>query len=143
GERSGYPKQGGRPVADVFRELREHGITILSSMIVGFPYQTPEIIEQERAGLFALKPSLAQFLIYGPTPGTPFYERIMKEGLLRDDLREDPEKYYRKSDGFTTMIKHPRLSPSEIEKIQKWCFDEDFRRLGPSVYRVIEVWLNG
>ncbi len=74
GTRSGYAKQSGRPVEEIFREFREHGITILASMIVGFPYQTPEIIEEELSGLLALRPVLTQFLIYGPCPGTPFYD---------------------------------------------------------------------
>lgn len=37
GTRSGYEKQGGRPTAELFKDLRDHGITILASMIVGFP----------------------------------------------------------------------------------------------------------
>src|SRR5208283_962965 len=143
GERSGYPKQGGRPVADVFRELREHGITILASMIVGFPYQTPEIIEAEREGLFALKPALAQFLIYGPTPGTPFYERIMKEGLLHKDLSDEREHYYHECTGFKAMVQHPTMTREAIEAAQQDCFEQDFRRLGPSIYRAVETWLLG
>ncbi|MAF66675.1 MAG: hypothetical protein CMJ84_13575, partial [Planctomycetes bacterium] len=31
----------------------------------------------------------------------------------------------------------------EIEAIQADCFRQDFRRLGPSIYRTVEVWLNG
>jgi haloalkane dehalogenase len=54
GTRSGYEKQSGRPVSEVFTEFREHGITILASMILGFPYQTPEIIQEELDGLLAL-----------------------------------------------------------------------------------------
>lgn len=143
GTRSGYAKQGGRPVEEIFREFREHGISILASMIVGFPYQTPEIVEEELNGLMALKPTLGQFLIYGPVPGTPFYERIMKENLLRDDLKAEPEKYYHVADGFTAMVKHPTMSSGQIEALQEHCFREDFRRLGPSIYRTIETWLNG
>jgi hypothetical protein len=112
-------------------------------MIVGFPYQTPEIIEQERAGLFALKPSLAQFLIYGPTPGTPFYERIMKEGLLHKDLADDRERYYHECTGFKAMVQHPTMTREAIEAAQQDCFEQDFRRLGPSMYRAIETWLLG
>ena len=41
GTRSDYAKQQGRPVEEIFTEFREHGITILASMIVGFDYQTP------------------------------------------------------------------------------------------------------
>jgi len=35
------------------------------------------------------------------------------------------------------------LSPAEIEEIQRWCFDQDFQRLGPSIYRVLEARLLG
>ncbi|MBI3845696.1 MAG: cobalamin B12-binding domain-containing protein [Planctomycetes bacterium] len=143
GTRSGFPKQQGRPAAEIFREFREHGIGILASMIVGFPYQTPEIIEGELSGLIDIHPDLTQFLIYGPVPGTPFHERVMKEGLLHDDLVENPETFYRKGSGFYALVKHPTMSPAEIEMQQRRCFAEDFRRLGPSIYRALETWLLG
>ena len=108
-------------------------------MIVGFDYQNREVVAEELDGLLKLKPALAQFLIYGPVPGTPFYERVIKENLLQDAFTKNPELYYRSADGFTTMIKHPTLSPETIEEIQQWCFEEDFRRLGPSIFRVLET----
>jgi hypothetical protein len=143
GTRSGYAKQQGRPVEDILTEFRAHGITILTSMIVGFDYQTPEVIAQELDGLMKLKPALAQFLIYGPVPSTPFYQRVMKENLLHDVYVKDPERMYRRGDGFTTMIKHPTLSPEAIEELQRWCFDQDFQRLGPSIFRTLEGRLLG
>jgi radical SAM superfamily enzyme YgiQ (UPF0313 family) len=143
GTRSNYAKQQGRPVADILTEFREHGITVLSSMIVGFDYQNQEVVAQELDGLMRLKPALAQFLIYGPVPGTPFHERIIKENLLQDVYTDDKDLFYRRADGFRTMIKHPTLSAAEIEAIQEWCFDQDFQRLGPSIYRVLEGRLLG
>src|SRR5271165_520227 len=143
GTRSNYAKQQGRPVADIFTEFREHGITVLTSMIVGFDYQNQEVVAQELDGLMRLKPALAQFLIYGPVPSTPFYERIIKENLLQDVYTNDKELFYRRADGFRTMIKHPTLSAAQIEDIQQWCFEQDFQRLGPSIYRVLETRLLG
>jgi hypothetical protein len=143
GTRSGYAKQSGRPVEEVFRELRENGVKILASMILGFPYQTPAIIEEELTGLLALEPTLAQFLIYGPSPGTPFFERVVREGLLHPEVAADPELFCRKGSGFHALVKHPSMEPSEIEKEQTRCFEEDFRRLGPSIYRSIETWFLG
>ncbi|MDO8545247.1 MAG: hypothetical protein Q7S40_32805 [Opitutaceae bacterium] len=143
GTRSNYAKQQGRPIADIFTEFREHGITVLASMIVGFDYQNQEVVAEELAGLMKLKPALAQFLIYGPVPGTPFYERIIKENLLQDVYTSDKDLFYRRADGFRTMIKHPTLSPEQIEDIQRWCFEQDFRLLGPSIYRVLEARLLG
>ena len=143
GTRSNYAKQQGRPIADVLTEFREHGITVLTSMIVGFDYQNREVVAEELDGLMKLKPALAQFLIYGPVPGTPFYERIIKDNLLQDVYTTDKDLFYRRADGFRTMIKHPTLSPEQIEEIQRWCFEQDFQRLGPSLYRVLEGRLLG
>lgn len=143
GTRSGYAKQAGRPVEDIFNEYREHGITILASMIVGFPYQTPEIIEEELAGLLALRPVLTQFLIYGPCPGTPFYDQVVREGSLLPEVASDPERFYLRGTGFYAMVTHPTMTSAEIETAQEHCFKEDFRRLGPVLYRSVERWLDG
>jgi radical SAM superfamily enzyme YgiQ (UPF0313 family)/anti-anti-sigma regulatory factor len=143
GTRSGYAKQAGRPVEDIFNEYREHGITILASMIVGFPYQTPDIIEEKLAGLLALRPVLTQFLIYGPCPGTPFYDQVVREGSLIPSVANNPELHYRRGTGFYAMVTHPTMSSEDIETAQRHCFEEDFRRLGPVLYRSVERWLDG
>ncbi len=143
GTRSGFAKQSGRPAAEILTEFRENGISVLASMIVGFVYQTPEIIEEELAGLLALRPALTQFLIYGPVPGTPFHERVVREGLLDPSATADPDSFYLGSDGFTSFVKHPTMAAEEIEAAQRRCFQEDFERLGPSIYRLIETWLLG
>lgn len=143
GTHSGFAKQQGRPAADVFRELRDNGITILASMIVGFDYQDHAVVAEELDGLLELEPCLSQFLIYGPTPGTPFWDRIQREGRLREDLAADRDLYARSADGFTAMVRHPKLSAGQIESLQRWCFRQDFERLGPSIYRVVDRWLSG
>jgi len=144
GTRSGYAKQQGRPVEEVFNEFRQSGIAVLASMIVGFPYQTPEIIREELDGLLALKPAFSQFLIYGPVPGTPFFENVKKNGLFHQEVEDDPKRnYWRKGTGFYSLVKHETMTAPEIEALQVECFRQDFRRLGPSIYRAVEVWLNG
>ncbi|OGR84163.1 MAG: hypothetical protein A2901_09010 [Elusimicrobia bacterium RIFCSPLOWO2_01_FULL_54_10] len=143
GTQSNYAKQQGRPASEILKEFRENGITILASMVIGFDYQDGQVIREELNGLLNLKPTLSQILIYGPVPGTPFYERIMKENRLSQDLAADAEKYYKTADGFSAMVNHPRLSSGEIERIQRWCFKEDYERLGPSIYRALETWFLG
>lgn len=143
GTRSGYGKQTGRPASELFDEFRRHGITILASMIVGFPYQTPEIIEEELSGLLALKPVLTQFLIYGPCPGTPFHEQVVREGTLIEKVKNDLELFFHSSTGFHSLVRHGSMSPEEIEAQQRRCFDEDFQRLGPTLFRSVERWLEG
>jgi hypothetical protein len=140
GTRSGYSKQSGKPVHELIHELRENGIAVLTSMIVGFDYQTPEVISQELDGLIDLRPELAQFLIYSPPPGTPFYDRVMSQDIMRRKYVEDPDKRWHDGCGFKSIVKHPTMSSSEIEGIQCWCFEQDFQRLGPSIYRFVEMW---
>jgi hypothetical protein len=62
----------------------------------------------------------------------------MRENLMHEKYVQDPTLMYRRADGFTTMMKHPTLSPQEIEGLQQWCFEQDFQRLGPSIFRVLE-----
>lgn len=143
GTRSGYAKQEGRPVEEIFTEFRENGITVLASMIVGFPYQTPEIIQEELNGLLELRPTLTQFLIYGPCPGTPFYERVVREGLMEEEVADNPELLFRRAAGFHSHVRHPAMTGHEIESAQRRCFEDDFRRLGPGIFRSVETWLLG
>lgn len=143
GTRSGYAKQAGKSPAELFPELRRHGILVLASMIVGFDYQTPEVVAEELRGLLRLRPALTQFLIYGPTPGTPFYERMTREGRLRPELLADKDLYYRSSTGFASMVVHPTMSRAEVEGLQRRCFTEDFRRAGPAMFRSARVWQAG
>lgn len=114
-------------------------ISVLASMIVGLPYQTPAVIDEELSGLLALRPTLAQFMICGPIPGTPFFEQVVREGRLAEEMKADPETFWKSSTGFRSMVKHPAMIGKEIETAQERCFDEDFRRLGPSIYRSLET----
>ncbi len=143
GKRSGYSKQAGKPIEELIPELRSHGITVLSSMILGFDYHTPQIIREEMQEFLTLKPTYGQFLIYGPTPGTPFYDRIQQEGRFRPEIQADPERYYHNCDGFSSMVVHPTMTGEEIEALQRECFDTDFRVNGPSILRSVEVWFQG
>lgn len=139
GTRSGYSKQSGQPAHELIRDLRENGIAVLTSMIVGFDYQTPEIISHELDGLMDLRPELAQFLIYSPPPGTPFYDRVVAQDLMRPEYADDTNKRWHDGCGFKSIVKHPTMSSSEIERMQRWCFEQDFQRLGPSIYRFVEM----
>ncbi len=143
GKESGYSKHDGDDIDEKIRELQDHGITVLASMIVGIPYQTAEIAEREFQGLMSNKPALCQFLIYAPILGTSFYDDVMVKGLMHEDLANDRVAYYRSCTGFAAMVKHPFLAREEIETIQRDMYRRDFEMLGPSVLRVGEVKLNG
>jgi len=139
GERAGYAKMQGRPYPELFADLRGHGISMLASMIIGFDYQTPEIIRREFEQLIALRPSMSQFLIYGPAHGTPSHDRLTAEGRLNPEIFGDNRLH----DGFSLGFKHPHIGADEMSALQRELYHEEFRRLGPSVFRVSEDYLDG
>jgi hypothetical protein len=138
GHRAGYKKMTGRSYEELFADLHHHGISILASMIIGFDYQTPEIIENEFLELMRLRPTMSQFLIYGPAYGTPLNERMKEEGRLLPTA-EEPDKH----DGFNLVFEHPNIGVEEMQQIQRQLFHREYELLGPSVHRVIEDWTNG
>jgi len=141
GKQSGYEKLQGRPIAELYADLRKHGVAVLSSMIVGFPYQDEAQVWKEFAELMSLEPALCQFLIYFAFPGTPFFEQVTREKRFLPQYQEQPD--LRRWDGFSLHLSHPHFTPQGLEQLQANLYRQDFERLGPSVYRLASVWLQG
>ncbi len=139
GQRAGYAKMNGRSYEELFNDLRAHGICVMASMIIGFDYQTPEIIEQEFEDLLALNPTMSQYLIYGPAYGTPLFERMQREGRLSAESFADSSQL----DGFSLTFEHPHIGKEEMEALQKRLYREEFRRLGPAIFRCADTYLEG
>lgn len=141
GKQSGYEKLNGRPIGELYADLRSHGIAVLSSMIIGFPYQDTKQVWSEFAELMSLEPALCQFLIYFAFPGTPFFEEVARAKKFLPQYQESPD--LRRWDGFSLHLKHPHFTPKSLETLQAALYREDFSRLGPSVYRLAQTWLTG
>jgi hypothetical protein len=141
GAEAGYGKLQGQPLESLYAALRSRGVALLSSMIIGFPYQDPERVLLEFDRLMALRPSFTQILIYFAFPGTPFHRQVLADGRYLPEYRQNPD--LRRWDGFSMHFEHPRFSAPELEALQKRLYREDFERLGPSIVRALEVWLEG
>jgi len=139
GQRAGYAKMKGRPYPELFADLHRHGISVLASMIIGFDYQTPAIIQEEFEALMRLRPTMSQFLIYGPARGTPGYTRMVAEGRLLPEMARNTPRH----DGFYSAYRHPTMQPAELDAIHRRLYREEFERLGPSVFRVVDDYLAG
>jgi radical SAM superfamily enzyme YgiQ (UPF0313 family) len=139
GHRAGYSKMKGRSYEELFADLHYHGISVMASMIIGFDYQTPQIIRQEFEELMRLRPTMCQILIYGAAHCTPAYSRLKKEGRLDEKVYADHSKH----DGFALGFVHPHIEAAEMEALQRQLYRDAFERLGPSVLRVVEDWVSG
>jgi len=138
--RAGYAKMQSnkRTYAQLVDECRKHGISLILSMIIGFDYQTPEIIREELAELISLRPAIPQFLIYGPSGGTPLLEKMQREGRLNDDYKDT-----RLREGFSLMFDHPTISAPEMRALLMECYETEYQANGPTIYRGMENTLIG
>src|ERR1700756_4197451 len=83
--RSSYAKLQGTDTRELTRELREHGIRVQGSTIIGLEHHTPENIRGEIDYAILYGTDFHQFMLYTPVPGTPLYQQMSEQGrLLRD-----------------------------------------------------------
>jgi haloalkane dehalogenase len=141
GTESGYRKLKGTSLEDLYSSLKSRGVALLSSMIIGFPYQDRAQIVKEFDRLMDLGPSLTQILIYFAFPGTPFHRQVVAEGRYLPEYQHNPD--LRRWDGFAMHFKHPEFSAPELEALQRELYRQDFLQLGPSLVRLIRIWLQG
>ncbi len=141
GTESGYGKLKGTTPEELYVSLKARGISLLSSMIIGFPYQDEDRVRTEFDRLINLGPSFTQILIYFAFPTTPFHEKVVAEDRYLPEYKENPD--LRRWDGFAMHFKHPKFNAPELEALQKELYRQEFERLGPSIVRLLRVWLEG
>src|ERR1022692_1843395 len=78
--KSSYSKLQGEDVRQLTRELREHGIRVQGSTIIGLEHHTPDNIVAEIEHAVSHDTDFHQFMLYTPVPGTPLYQQMEEEG---------------------------------------------------------------
>lgn len=131
-----YAKLKGLDIEAIFETLHSHGINTLASLIIGHDFHTVEKVWGDLDYLVSLNPSLSQFLILTPACSTPLFDRLKREGRLLDV----PHKHW---DGFHLAFAHPHIDKEKMEQLILDVYDEEYRRLGPSVIRYIEKQFRG
>lgn len=136
---AGYDKMKGKSYRQLFNELHNHGITVMASIIIGYDYQDKQTILDEFEEFVSLRPSISQYCILGGPFGTPLYEKILAEGRHIPEMWND----LRKQDGFYTNHTRPKITAEELNELIRSLPKEEFRRLGPSMFRYVEDWVVG
>ena len=85
-EEEGLGKRKGN-VEELFRELHEHGINTLGSLIIGWDGQTPESAADDARRFVALNPTFYQVVPLHPSPGTPLWEKLKRENRMLEDYQ--------------------------------------------------------
>ena len=135
--RSNYSKLDGADTLKLTRELREHGIVLLGSTIIGLEHHTPENINEEIEHAIAHETDLHQFMLYTPVPGTPLYFEMAGQGRLLDvDLADIHGQH-------AFNFQHAAISREQSTRSLAWAFQRDFERNGPSLFRICRTTFAG
>jgi radical SAM superfamily enzyme YgiQ (UPF0313 family) len=136
--RAGYSKLNGTDTRELTRELREHGIRVQGSTIIGLEHHTPDNIIMEIEHAVSHGTDFHQFMLYTPVPGTPLYQQMAEEGrMLRDVDFADIHGQ------FKFNFKHAAISREDSKRFLDWAFWRDFEMNGPSLYRISRTLLAG
>jgi len=135
---AGYAKLDGADTLRLTRELREHGIVLLGSTILGLEHHTPENIGAEIEHAVAHQTDLHQFMLYTPVPGTPLYREMEDQGRLLEDV--DLADIHGQ-DRFN--FRHAAISQAESSQFLESAFRIDFERNGPSLFRICRTTFQG
>jgi radical SAM superfamily enzyme YgiQ (UPF0313 family) len=135
--RSNYSKLDGADTLKLTRELREHGIVLLGSTIIGLEHHTPENINEEIEHAIAHETDLHQFMLYTPVPGTPLYSEMARQDRLLDvDLADIHGQH-------AFNFQHTAISREQSTRSLAWAFQRDFERNGPSLFRICRTTFAG
>ncbi|HWR34443.1 MAG TPA: radical SAM protein [Clostridia bacterium] len=136
--RSSYAKLQNADTLKLTRELRENGIKLLGSTIVGLEHHTPENIAEEIEFAIEHRTDFHQFMLYTPVPGTPLYAEMTEKGRMLEgvDLADIHGQ-------FQFNFQHSAISREQSKRFLDSAFLRDFEKNGPSVYRICETMLNG
>ena len=120
------------------RELREHGIVLLGSTILGLEHHTPENILEDIERAIAHETDLHQFILYTPVPGTPLFAEMSEQGRMLEgvDLADIHGQH-------RFNFEHAAISREDSKLLLDWAFRRDFERNGPSLYRICRTTLQG
>jgi hypothetical protein len=134
---STYTKLKGTDTLELTRELRQHGIKLLGSTIVGLEHHTPENIGPEIEHAIAHNTDFHQFMLYTPVPGTPLFQEMTEQGRMLDVDLADIHGQWKFN------FKHAAISRDDSKEILDWAFWRDFEKNGPSLYRICQTTLQG
>ena len=136
--RAGYSKLNGTDTRELTHELREHGIRVQGSTIIGLEHHTPDNIILEIEHAVSHGTDFHQFMLYTPVPGTPLYQQMADEGRMLKDV-----DYADIHGQFKFNFRHAAISREDSKRFLDWAFWRDFEMNGPSLYRIARTLLAG
>ena len=136
--RSNYSKLSGTDSRALTRTLREHGIRVQGSTIIGLEHHTPDNIREEIEYAVGHGTDFHQFMLYTPVPGTPLHKEMSEQGRMLEGINLADIHGQHKFN-----FRHAAISRDDSKRFLDWAFWRDFERNGPSLYRMCQTMLQG
>jgi hypothetical protein len=136
--RSNYVKLKGTDSHRLTRELREHGIRVQGSTIIGLEHHTPENIREEIEFAVEHNTDFHQFMLYTPVPGTPLHKEMAEQGRMLEGI-----DYADIHGQHKFNFRHAAISREESKRFLDFAFWRDFECNGPSLARMCRTMLQG
>lgn len=136
--RSKYSKLQGTDTRQLTRELREHGIRVQGSTIIGLEHHTRENIGEEIDYAVSHHTDFHQFMLYTPVPGTPLFKEMSEQGRMLDNIDLADVHGQHKFN-----FRHSAISRDDSKRFLDWAFWRDYEQNGPSLYRMCQTTLQG
>ncbi len=138
GKNSQYTKLAGTDTQQLVRTLREHGIRVLGSSIIGLEDHSPETIDAAIEHAVRHETEFHQFMLYTPIPGTALFMELESRQLLKS-LAEVTIADIHGQHVFN--YRHPHITDGAETEFLLRAFRRDFEVNGPSVVRIIRTVL--
>jgi radical SAM superfamily enzyme YgiQ (UPF0313 family) len=136
--RSSYSKLQGTDLRELTRQLRQHGIRVQGSTIIGLEHHTAENLPEEIEWATGHQTDFHQFMLYTPVPGTPLHKEMKEQGRLLEDVAFADIHGQHKFN-----FQHAAVSRDDSKRFLDWAFLHDFERNGPSLYRICQTMFHG
>jgi len=135
---STYSKLQGADTRQLTRELRENGIRVQGSTIIGLEHHTPENMADEIEYAVGHQTDFHQFMLYTPVPGTQLHKQMTEQGRILQDV--DPADVHGQ---YKFNFRHAAIARDDSKKFLDWAFWRDFEANGPSLYRMCQTMFQG
>jgi hypothetical protein len=131
-------KTEGVDFKELIEEMHCHGIKVILSSMLFMDHHTPDDIWKDIEDHISTKPDFSMLPYCSVAPGTPYYERLKKEGRILFGMP------YEDWNGISfPYTLHPLFSSEECIRIRTEALDLEFNTLGPSIMRIIRTDLEG
>ncbi len=133
-----FEKTKGVDLHDLIADLQNHGITVLSSVILFLEHHDKDTIHEDIDWAIGLESDLLQFMELGPNPGTRLYQEYEAAGKLIPGI-----PWPRKHGQDEIWFRHPHFTLPETSGYLRDAFIKKYLTHGPGVLNMAMTAVKG